>query len=54
MLFPSINLEQIQEAERLSQSDIPREGDKSYLEQLEDLTKRNKTTSSLQSSSVDE
>merc|ERR1712179_109212 len=52
--FPSINLEQIQEAERLSQSDIAKEPDHSYLENLEELTHRNKTTSSLPSPSLDE
>ena len=54
MAFPSINLEQIQEAERLSQSDIAKEPDNSYLEKLEELTRRNKTTSSLPSPSLDE
>ena len=43
--FPSINLEQIEEAEKLSQCDTVKETDNSYLKQLEDLAKRNNTTS---------
>ena len=54
MPFPSLNLEQIQEAEQLSQSDTEIKRDKSYLEQLEQIAKKNKTTSSLQSPSLDE
>ena len=53
MPFPSLNLEQIQEAEQLSQSDTEIKRDKSYLEQLEEIAKKSKTTSSLQSPSLD-
>ena len=54
MAFPSLNLEQIQEAEQLSQSDTEIKRDKSYLEQLEEIVKKNKIPSSLQSPSLDE
>lgn len=54
MPFPSLNLEQIQEAEQLSQSDTEIKRDKSYLEQLEEMAKKSKTASSLQSPSLDE
>ena len=53
MPFPSLNLEQIQEAEQLSQSDSDIKRDTSYLEQLEQIAKKNRTTSSLQSPSLD-
>ena len=50
--FPTINLEQIQEAERISQTQSDsKELEKTYLEQLEEIRIRHTTTSS---PSVDE
>ena len=52
MPFPTINLEQIQEAERISQTKSDsQELEKTYLEQLEEIRIRHTTTSS---PSVDE